>query len=136
MSAIYPVIVMVFWTFTMALLVLFTRISSVKNGIVTMEYYQIFQGGEPPDAVIKTTRHLANLFEAPVLFYLICVLIIVLQIQSTLLVQLAWGYVVVRILHSLIHLSYNKVEHRLGLFLMSQVILVVMWIILLINLLS
>ena len=133
MDILYPLFVMVFWSFTMALFVLFTRIGSVRSGAVSMEYYQVFRGGEPPESVLKTTRHWANLFEAPVLFYLLCVIMITLQTQSALLVQLAWGYVIVRCLHSLIHLTYNKVAHRLFLFLISQFVLLGMWIILLVK---
>ena len=136
MDILYPLFVMVFWSFTMALFVLFSRISSVRNGAVTMEFYQVFRGGEPPESVLKTTRHWANLFEAPVLFYLLCVIMIALQTQSILLVQLAWGYVIIRCFHSIIHLTYNRVEHRLFLFLVSQGVLIAMWVILLLKVIN
>ena len=134
MSIIYPVIAMAFLTFILGFSVLFTRISSVQNGVVNIDFYKIFQGGEPPESVIKTTRHWANLYEAPILFYIVCALILIAGIQSNILVWLAWAYVVIRFAHSAIHLTYNEVYHRLTMFLLSQTVLIIMWIILLINL--
>jgi hypothetical protein len=41
---------------------------------------------------------------------------------------LAWAYVALRIVHSAIHLTYNKVLHRLGVFALSNVVLVALWV--------
>jgi hypothetical protein len=41
---------------------------------------------------------------------------------------LAWAYVACRALHSLIHLTYNNVLHRLAAFAASNVVLLVIWI--------
>ena len=41
---------------------------------------------------------------------------------------LAWAYVVLRVLHSAIHLTYNNLFHRLPVFAASNVILVALWI--------
>jgi hypothetical protein len=45
-----------------------------------------------------------------------------------LLVQLAWGFVVLRILHSVIHCSYNNVNHRFVAYALSCLFLLFMWI--------
>ena len=129
MSILYPMFSLALITFIIGPLLLVTRINSVKAGIVPMEYYEIFQGGQPPANVIQTTRHWSNLFEAPTLFYVVCILAILLQVDSLLLTGMAWAYVSIRVLHSLVHLTYNRVSHRLSMFLTSQVILITMWII-------
>ncbi len=41
---------------------------------------------------------------------------------------LAWAYVARRALHSLIHLTYNNVFHRLAAFAAGNVVLLVIWI--------
>ena len=133
MSVIYPVITLAFLTFALYIYIVTSRVSSVQNGIVQIEYYQLFKGGEPPEAVLKSTRHLANLYEAPVLFYLVCVLIMITNVQTPLLVGLAWSYVVLRVVHSVVHLTYNKVFHRLGIFMFSQIVLIIMWVLLLLQ---
>jgi hypothetical protein len=40
----------------------------------------------------------------------------------------AWLYVLLRVAHSLIHCTYNKVMHRLAVFLASFVLLVGLWV--------
>jgi hypothetical protein len=41
---------------------------------------------------------------------------------------LAWAYVASRGVHSLIHLTYNNVFHRLAAFAAGNVVLLVIWI--------
>ncbi|MBI3899671.1 MAG: MAPEG family protein [Gammaproteobacteria bacterium] len=77
--------------------------------------------------VVKTTRHFANLFEMPVLFYLACVLCLVVGLTSGALVVLSWLYVIFRILHATIHLTYNNVRHRLAAFVASNICLIGIW---------
>jgi hypothetical protein len=115
-------------TFLVGPLVLHSRVRSVRNGFVQIEYYEIFQGGTPPGDVIQTSRHWSNLYEAPVLFYVVCLISLALGLEATWLGALAWVYVILRILHTFVHLTYNRVYHRLSLFLASQVILIVMWV--------
>lgn len=128
MSVIFPLFMMALLTFLVSPLLLKTRFRSVRNGMVQIEYYEVFQGGTPPDDVLQTTRHWSNLYEAPVLFYVVCLLILAVGIQSPVLGALAWVYVVLRILHSFVHLTYNRVLHRMLLFLASQGVLIIMWI--------
>ena len=42
-------------------------------------------------------------------------------------VALAWAYVALRIVHSAIHLSYNRVVHRLAVFALSNAVLGMLW---------
>ena len=69
-----------------------------------------------------------NLFEMPVLFYLAILLSLILLIQDELLVQLAWGFVILRALHSVIHCSYNRVMHRFVVYVASSLVLMLMWL--------
>jgi hypothetical protein len=69
-----------------------------------------------------------NLFEMPVLFYLAILLSLILLIQDEVMVQLAWGFVILRALHSLIHCTYNRVMHRFTVYLASSLLLMLMWL--------
>ena len=133
MSILFPVFAMALITFVVGPLILTTRINSVKNGIVHIEYYETFQGGKPPASVLQTTRHWSNLYEAPTLFYIACLMAFSLQMESTLMLAMAWLYVTVRLIHSVIHLTYNRVYHRLSAFLTSQFILIAIWILIFIE---
>jgi hypothetical protein len=72
-----------------------------------------------------------NLLEVPVLFYVVCLVYFVSGITAAAFVTLAWAYVATRVVHSLIHVTYNKVMHRLIAFVASNIIVVTMWSILL-----
>lgn len=70
----------------------------------------------------------SNLFELPVLFYTAILLTLILMVQDSILVILAWAFVVTRYLHSLIHVTYNLVIHRLSVFLFSSFVLLAYWV--------
>ena len=80
-----------------------------------------------PDSA-NASNNLKNLFELPVLFYTAVLLSLLLMIQDMLLVQLAWGFVALRIVHSVIHCSYNNVNHRFAAYALSCLLLLFMWI--------
>lgn len=70
----------------------------------------------------------SNLFELPVLFYTAILLTLILMVQDSILVVLAWGFVTSRYLHSFIHVSYNQVMHRFSVFLFSSFVLLGYWV--------
>lgn len=127
MDIIYPVFCLVILTFFMIAATGITRLISVRRRQVHPRYYVLMSGDTPPDYVQKIGRNMANLLEVPVLFYLLAVLAILFEISSQLLVDLAWLYVVLRLVHSIIHISYNNVPHRLIVFVLSVVTLMIMW---------
>jgi len=73
------------------------------------------------------SNNLKNLFEMPVLFYLAVLLSLVLLVQDPVLVWLSWAYVGFRYAHSLVHCSYNDVNHRFAAYAGSCIILLLMW---------
>ena len=69
-----------------------------------------------------------NLFEVPVLFYLLCVAVSLNGGSTPGLVAAAWVYVGLRALHSVIHVTYNRVTHRFLVYVASTILLFGMWI--------
>jgi len=133
MNILYPLFGMVILTFCIAPLVLYARVKQVSAGNLKIEFFELYNGaGAPPD-VTKTTRCLANLFEMPTLFYVACLTTLFLEINSIWLAYLAWGYVIFRAAHALIHLTYNKVFPRLTAFMISNLLLIAMWVIIIIQ---
>ncbi|MDD9897196.1 MAG: MAPEG family protein [Gammaproteobacteria bacterium] len=125
---IYPMFFLVLLTFSVLLLTLRVRIRSVQRGDVALSYYSLMDGSEVPEIVTKTTRQVSNLFQVPVLFYVAGVLYLSLDISGTLPVTFAWVFVAARVLHSLIHLTYNNVLHRLVAFGIGNLAVLAMWI--------
>ncbi len=69
-----------------------------------------------------------NLFEVPVLFYVLCVALALNGGSTPGFVAAAWGYVALRAVHSLIHVTYNRVVHRFLAYVASTLLLFGMWI--------
>ncbi len=72
--------------------------------------------------------NLRNLFELPVLFYAWSALVVASGQGSDALAAAAWVFVVLRALHSFIHVTYNKVMHRFLAYVAGAVWLFVMWV--------
>ena len=127
MNILYPLFGMVVLTICIVPLVFFARVKQVRAGNLKIEFFELYDDtGAPPD-VTKTTRHLSNLFEMPILFYVACLTAFVLGLDSALLIYLGWGYVICRAIHAFIHLTYNKVFHRITAFMLSNVMVITMW---------
>jgi len=69
-----------------------------------------------------------NQFESPVLFYVAIMLTLMLMVQDSIIVLLAWLYVGLRYVHSFIHITYNRVMHRFFVFVASSVALFALWL--------
>lgn len=103
------------------------RLDAIKRGDVDPRYFRAFRGGEEPEAVHVAARHVRNLFEAPVLFYVVVVIAFATGQSGWLPVALAWAYVALRAAHSWVHLTSNQVLTRFRLFALSWIVLVVLW---------
>lgn len=68
-----------------------------------------------------------NLFEVPVLFYVLCIALVANGGSTPGFVTAAWAYVALRSLHSLIHVTYNRVMHRFLVYVASTLLLFAMW---------
>ena len=79
-----------------------------------------------PDDVASSSHNLKNLFELPVLFYAVCLYLTAALQVDDIHVYCAWTFLVFRILHSVIHCTYNKVMQRFTVYLISSVALWVM----------
>jgi len=67
-------------------------------------------------------------FEMPVLFYVLCLVATFMKLGGELLVMTAWAYVGLRLVHSFIHVTYNKVMHRFAIFALSGIVLTIMFV--------
>ncbi|MGH8224327.1 MAG: MAPEG family protein [Woeseiaceae bacterium] len=128
MPVLYPVfalfVLTAFATFRLA----FLRLSATRKGEVNPRYFRDFQGYDEPEKLRVASRHMVNLYEAPVLFYTISIIAYVAQVTGFAVVAMAWAYVLLRYLHSYVHLSSNNVLLRFRLFALSHLILLAIWI--------
>jgi hypothetical protein len=125
---VYPMLAMFGWTFLVALRNLQVRIGAISRRELTNEYFEVFRGAEPSDAVLKVSNHLKNLSEFPPLFYVAALAVMLVDRTDSLFVTLAWAYVALRVAHGLVHLSFNKVPVRFVCFALSNLVLFAIWI--------
>jgi hypothetical protein len=123
-----PAAVLAVFTLAVLLLLPIRRIKAAIDRKVTPEDFRYGESARVPPEVILPNRNLMNLLELPVLFYLACLMIFVMGQGDAVFLWLAWGYVVLRILHSAIHLTYNKVMHRMLAFAASNFVLGIIWV--------
>ena len=68
-----------------------------------------------------------NLFELPVLFYLALLVAAQAGLTSATVLVLAWLFVALRVLHSWIQCTYNKVMHRFKVYVAGGMVLWALW---------
>ena len=127
-ALLYPIFALAAWTGLVLMLIPVTRIRAARKREVVAKDFRYGESASVPGHVSIPNRNYMNLLELPVLFYVVCLLLFVTNNHSALAVQLAWAFVALRVLHSLIHLSYNNVIHRLTAFALSNTVLVIMWV--------
>lgn len=76
-----------------------------------------------PEHINRPSNNLKNLCELPVLFYALCLLIQQSAAVDSWFVGLAWGFVGLRLAHSVVHCTINHVLTRFLLYLMSSLLL-------------
>ena len=79
-----------------------------------------------PEAVERPANNLRNLFEVPVLFYALCLALYAMGAVDAKYVELAWAFVALRALHSLVHCTFNHVKTRFTFYLLSCLVLFAM----------
>jgi hypothetical protein len=126
---LYPVFALAAWTFLVSLLIPFVRVRSVQRREIAPNDFKYGESSAVPPDVSIPNRNYMNLLELPMLFYVICVVLYVAGGASRSAILIAWAYVALRMIHSLIHLSYNHVLHRLAAFALSNGALVWLWVI-------
>ena len=122
-SILLPVLTLAFWTF-----IIFAIMAPARFYFLRMKHPQTaahtknLKGLLPPwtERVADNYNHL---FEQPVVFYVITLSIAVLNNIEPLMIQLAWAYVVLRVLHSIVQITFNFVPLRFTLFVTSWFIL-------------
>ena len=127
-SMLYPMASLVLLTAVVAGIMLARRIAATRAGLVRMSAFRVNRFDEnAPLPMLQAGRNFANLLELPTLFYAVCVATMALDLTDAVLVNLAWAYVALRVVHSVIHIGINNVHFRLGAFALSAAVLVTMW---------
>jgi hypothetical protein len=127
MNILYPALVLFGLTAFCVLRLAKLRFTALRRGEIDPRFFRQYRDYEEPEALHVASRHVSNLFEAPVLFYAIVLIAFVTQQVGWLPLVLAWIYVLLRIAHSYVHLTTNNVMIRFRLFALSWLMLILLW---------
>jgi hypothetical protein len=119
------VVALVVWTFVMWAWMYATRIPAIRHARMRLDR-DAPRGQQmatlPPSVRWKADNY-NHLFEQPVLFYAIAIVLFVLDRGHGLALALAWAYVGTRVVHSVFQATRNVIEIRFGLFILSSLVL-------------
>lgn len=128
LALIGPIMALVALTFVVLVIVPFARIGAVLKGKAHIKDYRFGDTDNVPVRARLLNRNLMNLLQMPVLFYVVCLLFIITETTSAIAVNFAYSFVILRIIHSLVHIGYNNITHRFVAYLLSNIILFGMWL--------
>jgi hypothetical protein len=132
-----PVAVLAAWTFVIFFWMYATRIPAMIRAGIDLKTLRGGTGASldqklPPEIQWKAHNY-NHLLEQPTIFYAVVLLLIVTGCESRIAVQLAWGYVGLRIAHSLLQSTLNITRIRFILFVAASLCLLGLVIVALIN---
>ena len=113
-SLLTPVLILILWTFIIFLIMAYGRVRFMNNpqdAAHSKDYKD-----QLPAWVNRTSDNYNHLFEQPVAFYAVTLSIALINDFDNLIVQLAWVYALIRIIHSFVQIMVNIVALRFLLF--------------------
>ena len=119
---------MVVLTFAVGLRMLYSRVQEMRQKRLHPQKAATSKTMAANLENVQAADNYRNLFEAPVLFYALVACAVAAAYVPPWLVIGAWCYFGLRVVHTIIHSTYNDVMHRLAAFAIGFVLLVGLWI--------
>ena len=127
MAILKPVVALAIWTMVMWLWMYATRIPAMMKAKVDPDRLvndpDVTLDKVLPPRVQWKAHNYNHLHEAPTVFYAIAIVLAITGQGDGLNAGLGWAYVGVRIVHSLVQATVNKVPLRFAIFVLSSLIL-------------
>lgn len=122
-----PAIALVLWSLAMLGWLAIARLPAMTKAGVSLAGVVGARGvdleGVVPDKVNWKAHNYTHLMEQPTLFYATVIILGVIGQGGGLNLQLAWAYVILRIVHSLVQATWNRVVVRFTLFNLATAVL-------------
>ena len=125
-----PLIALVLWSFVMWAWLYATRIPAITRLKIKYDPYKPsseFMAKIPAEVRWKADNY-NNLMEQPTLFYAIALTLALAGAVDGLNIALAWIYVGLRMIHSLIQATVNIILPRFGVFMLGSLVLLALTI--------
>lgn len=121
-----PVVALVLWSLVMWLWLYATRIPAMRAAKINPQEAAMTRELKLPPRAMWPADNYNHLMEQPTIFYAIAFAAHLIAAGDPLNVMLAWGYVALRVLHSLIQATINVVTLRFTIFTISSIVLTVL----------
>ena len=130
LALLQPAVALIGWTLVMLGWMLATRLPAMRRAGIRMGTLVGSRASDadrslPAEAQWKAHNY-NHLLEQPVLFYALCVILTLADGASSIALILAWAYVALRVAHSLVQATSNRVKPRFILFAVSSSCLALM----------
>lgn len=120
-----PVLALVLWTFVMWLVLYLRRIPAMRA--VNRDAQEFIRDRsliqQLPDRALWAADNYNHLHEQPTVFYALALVAFLTDQTGSANLALAWCYVALRIVHSLVQITNNRVMARFTVFALSSVVL-------------
>jgi len=126
-ALLQPMVALVVLTAAALLMAVVYRNVAIVRGAVSQRYFQTYTD-KPAEWVERPIRTYMNLLELPVLFYVVCLLMLTTGKFDPVQASLAWVFVITRYVHAFIYIGFNHVPLRFTAFLTGVFTLAVMWV--------
>jgi hypothetical protein len=123
----WPVICQVLLTLLVAVRMYMVRVTELRARLVNPQSLATSREAAVHLENVAAADNFRNLFELPVLFFVICPALYATGHVTSLQLGLAWAFVLFRCAHSLIHVTYNRVMHRFRVYLLGMACVFAMW---------
>ncbi|MBY6186583.1 MAPEG family protein [Marinobacter hydrocarbonoclasticus] len=122
-ALLLPMIALVLWSLVMWLWMYATRLPAIISMKMAMDPNAPSgqQMAQLPPRVRWKADNYNHLMEQPVLFYALALALTQMGATGTVVSALAWSYVVLRVMHSLVQALGNRIEWRFGVFVLSNI---------------
>lgn len=127
-NILQPVVALLGWSMVMWIWMYATRLPAMQKADIDVPNLVGSTGGDLDrilDPKVQWKAHNYNhLMEQPTLFYAAAIILYISGFGDGINNMIAWGYVITRILHSLIQALMNRVAVRFGVFVLSSLCLI------------
>ena len=127
-SFFLPLILQILLTMLLYIALAVAKSRAASAGQVNLER-RALHADAWPDSVIKINNNIRNQFEVPVLFFVITIILWLINETGVLVQGLAWLFVISRYAHSYVHTGANNVLVRRRVFMLGTVVVIVMTLI-------
>src|SRR4051795_13116777 len=121
-----PIVALVAWSLIMYIWMYVARLGAMRRAGISAKGMRGTRGldGIIPDEANWKAHNYAHLMEQPTIFYAIVFALILMNFDAPINVYIAWAYVGLRVVHSLVQATVNIVGLRFLLFTLSSLCLI------------